>query len=293
VRIFVVGLGSAGKRHLANARALGHDAEGGRLEGAASFDPEAVVIASPTSAHLEGLEWAVDHGVHVFVEKPLASSSLGVAATLAAAERAGLAVAVGYNLRFHPAVEAIADAVRGRRIGRVLSVRAEVGHYLPDWHPDEDYRASYAGRTQLGGGALLTLSHELDCVRWITGDVEDVHGVVARISSLEVDVDDVAELVCRHVGGAVSSVHMDLLDRSYNRRSRWVGEQGTIAWDWGGPVRLLPEEEILWAHTEGALDASYVAELRDFVDAVMTGGAPRCSGRDALRTLELCEALAA
>jgi predicted dehydrogenase len=293
VRIFVVGLGSAGKRHLANARALGHEAEGGRLDGAEDFAPDALVVASPTSAHLEGLKWAVDHGVHAFVEKPLASSSAGVAESLAAAERAGLTVAVGYNLRFHPALEAVAAAVHGGRIGRLLSVRAEVGQYLPDWHPGEDYRASYAARADLGGGALLTLSHELDYVRWIAGEVEDARGSAAHVSSLEVDADDVAELVCRHVGGAISSVHMDLLDRSYNRRSRWVGEDGTIAWEWELPVRLLPAGETLSEPADDAISRSYVEALSDFVRAAETGMPPRCTGRDGLRTLELCDSVLA
>jgi predicted dehydrogenase len=292
VRIYVVGLGSAGERHLANAHALGHHAEGGRLDGADRFGPEAVVIASPTSAHLEALRWAVAGGVHALVEKPLAASSVGLDDVLADAEHAGLTVAVGYNFRFHPAMEAIADAVRSGRLGRLLSIRAEVGQYLPDWHPEEDYRVSYAARADLGGGALLTLSHEFDYVRWIAGDVEDVRGLAARVSSLELSVDDVADLISRHASGAVSSVHMDLLDRSYNRRSRWIGEEGTIEWVWGGPVRLLPTGEVLWEHADTALAASYLAELRDFVAAATEGGVPRCSGRDALRTLQLCERLA-
>jgi predicted dehydrogenase len=293
MRIFVVGLGAAGRRHLANAHALGHDAEGGRLDDAAQFGPEAIVVASPTGVHLEALQWAVDRGVHAFVEKPIAASSAGVSEVLAVAEQAGITVAVGHNLRFHPALEAIAGAVRDGRIGRLLSVRAEVGQYLPDWHPGEDYRASYAARMSLGGGALLTLSHELDSVRWIAGEVDAVRGCTAHVSSLELDVDDVAELVCRHAGGAVSSIHMDFLDRSYNRRSRWVGEEGTIAWEWGGPARLLPADETLSVATPDALEGTYLAALRDFVDAAATGRAPRCPGQDGLRTLEVCEAVVA
>src|SRR5205807_1762719 len=86
MRIFVVGLGSIGRRHLANARKLGHDAEGGRLEEAAAFSPDALVVSSPTSVHLEALRWAVEHGVHAYVEKPIAGASDGVAETLDAAE---------------------------------------------------------------------------------------------------------------------------------------------------------------------------------------------------------------
>src|SRR5205085_9733157 len=124
-------------------------------------------------------------------------------------------------------------------IGQVLSVRAEVGQYLPDWHPEDDYGASYAAQSRLGGGAVLTLSHELDYVRWIVGEVTDVRSITMHASSLGMDVEDVAEVLTRHSSGALASIHMDFLDRSYNRRSRWIGEEGTISWEWTGPVLVL------------------------------------------------------
>jgi predicted dehydrogenase len=267
---------------------MGHEVEGGRLEEAGEFRPEALVVASPTSAHVEGLRWAVEHRVHAYLEKPIAARSAGVGEMLRAAGTAGLVVAVGYNLRFHPAIEAIHDTVRAGGIGRLLSVRAEVGQYLPDWHPNEDYRDSYAARAELGGGALLTLSHELDFVRWIAGEVEDVRGLAERVSGLELDVDDVAELLIRHEGGVVSSIHMDMLDRCYNRRSRWIGERATVDWQWDEPVRLLPSGEVIWSELT-PLDATYEAALEDFFAAIETGGGPRCTGWDGLRTLKLCE----
>jgi predicted dehydrogenase len=290
VRIFVVGLGSIGRRHLENARALGHEVAGGRLDDAAAWRPDALVVASPTSAHLEALEWAVERGVHAYVEKSLAAASDGVAGTLAAAERQGLTVAVGYNLRFHPALEAIRDAVASGAIGRLLSVRAEVGHYLPDWHPGEDFRRSYAARRELGGGALLTLSHELDYVRWIAGEVEEASGMVAGGSALGLDVDEVAELVLRHAGGAVSSVHMDFVDREYNRRSRWVGEKGTISWEWDRAATAEPGARALWVDPAFDLAETYRTALADFVAAIADERPPRCDGREGLRVLVLCEA---
>jgi predicted dehydrogenase len=284
-------MGSAGRRHLANARALGCEAAGGRLPEAEAFAPDAIVVASPTSAHLDALGWAVERGVHALVEKPLASSTDGVADALAAAEAGGLTVGVGYNLRFHPALEAIRASVAAGRIGRLVSARAEAGQHLSEWHPHEDYRRSYAARADLGGGALLTLSHELDYVRWIAGEVESVTGVAAHASSLEIDVDDVVELVCRHSNGAISSIHMDYLDRVYNRRCRWIGEDGTIAWEWGAPARLEPMGETVWDDPAFDLTTTYTAVLADFLDAIARARAPRCTGRDALRVLELCEAV--
>jgi predicted dehydrogenase len=303
LRLLVFGFGSIGRRHVESGLGLGHEVALCRrrragdedvpvftsLADAQEWRADAVVVATPTALHLESLRWAVEHSVHAYVEKPLAASTDGVAGVLAEAERRGLVIAVGYNLRFHPALETIRGAILEGRIGRLESVRAEVGSYLPDWHPDEDYRTSYAARRDLGGGALLTLSHELDYVRWIAGEVEAVDGIATRVGSLELDVDDVAELTCRHLDGAVSSVHQDLLDRAYNRRSRWVGETGSIEWPWDGPVRLLPADELLWSDPGYDVVRTYEAALADFIAVVESGGSPRATGRDGLRIVELCE----
>ena len=272
-RVFVAGLGWAGRRHLANLETLGYETAGGRLEQAASWRPDALVIATPTSHHLEALRWAVERGVHTYVEKPIAASTEGVSELLAAAEDRDLTVAVGYNLRFHPALEVIRAAVEEGRIGRLLSVRAEVGQYLPDWQPDRDYRQSYAARRELGGGALLTLSHELDYVRWIAGEVVECRGLATRVSDLDLDVDDVAEVILRHESGMIGSVHLDMLDRRYNRRSRWVGSDGTIAWEWAEPVLL--GEEALWAPDGFDIGETYLAALRDFLLAAAGEQLPR------------------
>lgn len=301
LRVAVVGLGSIGRRHLENLQVLGCEAiavrrspgsgELGSLEEAASWRADAVVIATPTAEHAGALRWAVESGVHAYVEKPIAESSDGLDELLERAEREGLVVATGYNLRFHPALEAVREAVLERRLGALVNVRAEVGQYLPDWHPGEDFRASYAARADLGGGALLTLSHELDYVRWIAGEIVECEGRAARLSGLVVDVDDVAEIVCLHESGTLGSVHVDFLDRSYNRRSRWVGEEATIAWEWGGAVRLLPENGVLWDDPAFDVGATYLAALADFLTCVQTGARPRADGRDGLRVVELCEAV--
>ena len=310
-RLLVVGLGSMGRRRLRDARALGcevavcrrgpGDRDSGNgdapdgipvfagLDAAAGWSPTHVVICTPTSAHADALRWAVEHGCHALVEKPLADGETpGLAELLEQARAAGLCVAVGCNLRFHPAVEAIRSAVVCGRLGRLLSVRAEVGQYLPDWHPGEDYRNGYAARREMGGGALLTLVHELDLVWWIAGPIASLTGVQQHVSDLELDVDDLAELVCRHASGVVSSVHMDFLDRSYNRRSRWVGSDATAEWIWGGPALLhLPGDrrEQLWEDPGFSLESTYAAELADFLAASAAGREPRTPAADALGVL--------
>jgi predicted dehydrogenase len=308
-RILIAGLGSAGRRHLRNLRALGcdvavlrrtaRDAEATTAEhGVAAFHtpaaavgwkPRRVVVSNVTSKHVATARWAIEHGYHVFIEKPIAHAASDVESLLQLADARRKCVAVGCNLRFHPALEAIRSNILDGRIGRLLTARAEVGSYLPDWHPEADYRTEYSARKALGGGALLTLIHELDYVLWIAGPVTEANGRRARVSSLEIDVDDVAEIICRHASGALTSIHMDFLDRAYNRRSRWVGERGTIEWRWGGPVELLLPDgrrDVLWENPLFDDNETYVRELSDFLSASTTGRAPRTSGWEALATLQ-------
>jgi predicted dehydrogenase len=314
-RVLISGLGAIGLRHLKNTQKMGHtvavcrrtaeDAQATRIEygiesfasltDAALWKPNVILIANPTSEHLKIAYWALEHNCHVFIEKPLAHSLEGIDAFLRMAEGKQLSVAVGCNLRFHPALEAIHTAVSLKRIGRLLSARAEVGQYLPDWHPGKDYRQEYSARAELGGGALLTLIHELDYICWIGGEVRESVGMLAKVSDLEINVEDVAEIICRHTSGALTSIHMDFLDRVYNRRSRWVGELGTIEWIWDGPVRLIQHDggqEILWYDPTFDCNEVYVKELFDFFDCIKSGNRPRTTGWEAKRVLEIALALA-
>src|SRR3984893_12326971 len=102
---------------------------------------------------------------------------------------------VAYNLRWHPGLIRQRELVHQDAVGRIVAVRAEVGEYLPDWHPGEDYRRGYSARSDLGGGAVLTMSHELDAVCWLLGAPSGVPGMAVHATSLEVDTDDVANLL--------------------------------------------------------------------------------------------------
>jgi predicted dehydrogenase len=308
-RIIVVGLGSIGRRHLANLRGLGCEVAVLRRSPAdaavttAAFDvlafdapgeaaawgPTHAIVANATSAHAATIAWALDTGCHVLVEKPISSSLRDVDTLLDRADALGRIVAVGSNLRFHPAVETIRTTILRGGIGRLLTARAEVGAYLPGWHPDADYRTEYSARAELGGGALLTLIHELDLMTWIAGPVTYSNGCVARVSDLEIDVDDLAELVCVHDAGPVTSVHMDFVDRAYNRRSRWIGSAATLEWHWQGDLLRLDGDrrETLWSPTGFDYNSTYVRELEDFLAASREHRAPRTTGRDARHTLQV------
>ena len=75
-------------------------------------------------------------------------------------------------------------------LGKVMYVRGEFSEYLPDFHPYEDYRISYASKKNLGGGVLLTQIHELDLILSLFGKPKKIYSFCDKTSNLEIDVED-------------------------------------------------------------------------------------------------------
>jgi predicted dehydrogenase len=248
----LVGLGSIGRRHARNWAALGlgevwvcrqaHMPQPeplgvdvrtfDDLDAALAAGPDVALVTNPTSLHVPTALAAVRAGCHVFVEKPLGASLDGVAELLAEAERRQRHVFVGYNLRFHPGLARARELLLAGTVGRPLSAHAEMGEYLPAWHPWEDYRHAYSARRELGGGPILTFSHELDSLCWLLGRPKRVVGLAAHVSMLEVDTEDVAEIVLQYEGGAVGSVHVDYVLPLPRRYLEIVGEEGIVRWEY-------------------------------------------------------------
>jgi predicted dehydrogenase len=254
--------------------------------------PDMALIAGPAVTHIEtGLALARE-GVHLFIEKPLAHDLQHVEALIADCHQRNLVMMVGYNLRFSEPLRLMQQAARDGRIGRMVGLRAEVGQYLPDWRKDADYRQGVSARRDLGGGAILELSHELDYARWLMGEVKTVSAQADRVSDLEVDVEDLAEITLRFQSGAIGNVHVDMLQRAATRTCRLIGTEGTLIWDGiSNQVRLFEAETKAWLdlHPATPIDrnAMYVAELNHFFKCVANRTRPLISGEDGRRVLQI------
>jgi predicted dehydrogenase len=229
VRILIAGLGAIGQRHARNLRALrGHsvellayrsrrlrhvvtdtlsrddtrdvEAELGvhtfdNLDAALAARPDAVFVCTPTSRHLEIAQRAADAGCHLFVEKPLSHSLEGVDRLLEVVGKRRLVGLMGCQWRFHPQVRALKEVMASGTLGPTRQAEIEYAEYLPDWHPYEDYRQSYAARSELGGGVVLTQIHDYDLAFWLFGMPSSVRASGGHLSDLEIDVEDTAEAV--------------------------------------------------------------------------------------------------
>jgi predicted dehydrogenase len=113
-----------------------------------------------------------------------------------------------------------------------------------------------------------------------------------RLSALEIDVEDVAEIVLRFANGAIGSVHMDMVQRSATRTCRIVGAEGTLDWDGlSGHARLFSADRGSWTDLYGPRDAAindmYLNELAHFIRCAIEGGDVPVDGADGRSVLEL------
>jgi predicted dehydrogenase len=313
-RILVVGSGGIGRRHLRNARELLPAAKLGlltrnrpadlspdtevllALEEALAWEPDAVVIASPAPFHISVAIAFATRGAHLLIEKPLSNNLEGVDELIASRDRLGIVAGVGYNLRFNVCLEQMQRVVREGGIGRPIHGYFEAGQFLPDWRPHLPYQKSVSAQRSLGGGVLLELSHEVDLASWMLGQAQWVSASVRRVTDLEIDVEDTAQIQLGFASGAVGQLHLDFIQRPGGRLVRIVGMEGTMEWRSGDTCWRLARRtdgKINTFECELAKDSnhSHQRELATFFGAVQSGTPMHPSieeGRTVLKILEAC-----
>ena len=110
------------------------------LDRALAEKPDAAFICNPTSYHLSAAQACAERNCHLFIEKPVSHNLVGLHKLLDTVKTRNLVTLVGYQFRFHPCLKAVSAMLAAHAIGRILTVRATVGEYLPGWHVYEDYR---------------------------------------------------------------------------------------------------------------------------------------------------------
>ena len=159
---------------------------------------DAVVLATPHSLHAEQVMAAAVAGKHIHVEKPLTLDRPSAEAAVAAAKRAGIVLAVGFNRRFHPSVVEIRKRLAGGQLGQVMSMvgahTTSTGQFIPadNWRAQPD---------EAPGGAITAVGvHSIDHMIEFAGEVADVLVTTGRY--IAGPSDDTTNIMLRFKSGA-------------------------------------------------------------------------------------------
>ena len=290
-KVIVFGGGSIGQRHMRNLNylkysklaafrtRLGHHQalpselnvkEMSTWEEVVDFKPDVAIIANPTSLHLEVASRVAPLVKAIFIEKPLSHSIDGVKEFIDDMKSKNVSVFIGYNLQLHPIVKKIKDEMGKGRLGRPLVFQCQVGQWLADWHPYEDYTKAYYAKKSLGGGVTLTLIHEVNLAHMLFGPAKKVVAFFPETERLKLDVDVTADIMIHHARNTVSQIHLDYLQDPKSRSGTIVFEHGVIQYDLNQSKLTMTgkgskDAEILWEDSAYDVDEMYREELRLFL----------------------------
>jgi predicted dehydrogenase len=324
MKFLIAGLGSIGRRHFRNLLALGEKdvvllrtrkatlpddelaefpVETDIHEALSRHAPDAVIVATPTSLHLDVAIPAAEAGCAILLEKPVSHSLERLDVLQKAVQANRNRVLVGFQFRYHPTLNQARKLILDGTLGNILTAHVHWGEYLPQWHPWEDYRQSYAAQAELGGGVIVTLTHPLDYLRYLLGEVEALWSFNGHVSPLELNVEDSAEIGLRFASGAVGGVHVNYFQRPPVHRMEIVGTAGTLRWDnadgvlnfykmpaeFGSYTDVPPAAVVEQISPPSGFERNdlFVSQTRHFIDVANGRVTPVCSLEDGVRALQM------
>lgn len=311
MNILVVGCGSIGERHIRNLidisshNIIAFDTSKERIdiikerfnvktcdniEQCFEYDIDAVIVCTPPNTHTQAAEQAIAHDAHVFIEKPISNRLDGLDELIKKATDNQKIISVGYCFRFSEGLKMVKSFIDSGKLGRILSIKAEFGQYLPDWRPWQNYKQSYTAKKELGGGIILDGSHEIDYLYWLLGDVNEVFCFADKISNLDVETEDTAEILLRFSNGAIGEIHLDFTQRDYSRNCKIIGEKGTLIWDFGDKkVKLFLADTNEWKTHNVDVDVNlmYIEEMKHFLQSIDGLSLPLIDAIQGKRVLEI------
>ena len=321
--VLIVGLGSIGRRHVGiiqsifpkiniivlrhkkynsnDIKALGLYKCTTSVDEAIEFNPQAAIISNPPSKHIEIAKKLANKGINLLIEKPISNSSEGVQELIDICYQNKVILMTGYNMRFFPSLIEFKKQIHCKKIGKIYSIRSEIGQYLPNWRPESDYRCGVSAQQKLGGGALLELSHEIDYLSWIFGGISWVKSHVSKQSDLDIDVEDSANIIIGFKGTdssdveVIASLNMDFIRHDTSRKCTVIGEKGTLVWDGvSGKVKHFEKDGIGWNtifSSKPDMGYTYKEEIKSFFNAIESCESPYISGYDGMIAVSIVEAI--
>ena len=265
MKILVVGYGSIGKRHVQNLlkisgleiiictkQKINKPSKKIKLfkslKDCIKEEPDIGIIANESNLHIQTAITLANTGMDLFIEKPLSNSLKESKELLKIIKKKKLVTQVGCQLRFHKCIKKIKEIILENKLGEIISIKVECGSYLPDWHPYEDYKKSYAAKDELGGGVVLTNIHEVEYLYWFLGGVKEIFSLTGNYSELKISADDFSTGIIKFNSGTIAEFHLDYFQKPEYRSCKIIGTKGTLIWDSDSNIiKLFDHKKDRWS----------------------------------------------
>ncbi len=311
LKIFVVGIGSIGRRHsdvLYSAlgchnitlwdpiaeNAAKHAANYEGMKTVSTFEegltqkPDAVFICSPPALHMQQAEAAILAGAHVMVEKPLALNMDSLNRVMALAEEKERMVSVALCNRYHKGLQHIKQVIDNGVLGKVINIRGAMGEFFPDSRPDykQTYYVKYNG--------CFELIHAVDYAIWLAGGAPtEIYGICGSDADLGFESPDNAEVLFRTDNGVTCAVNLAFYQTPSRCELFVYGTEGSCELRYTHTdytLRTYTRESGCWQEqrVEGLYrNMMFEDENKEFLESIVSGRYQGCSMADAARAVQI------
>ena len=277
---------------------------------------DGVCICTPHWYHLPIALKAFDAGVHVLTEKPLAVTVEDAERMIDAAKAAGCVLGVVFQHRMDPVNAMAREIVESGRIGEIHRTMLEAAWFRPEaYYRSDAWRGTWKGE---GGGVLLNQApHSIDLFLWISGMMpQSVYGRTETVLH-SIEVEDRASALLRYPNGATGYLHASTAEAPALHRMEFAGDKGRLVLDDGIGLTVIdgsarefckkapepsstpkasPVEVDVGGKSDGKAGAfkpvgGHDLLIDDFARAIREGRPPAVPGEEALKSLELANAI--
>lgn len=269
------------------------------LNKALRVNPDAMIISTPPDIHAKYAKIAIKNNIHFFMELNLFSKD--VKKIIQWLKGKQIVAMPSCSMKFHPVVKEMKKLIDKNTIGKILSIHHHSGFFLPLWHPWENYKEFFASNKKMGGTRELVA---VDLV-WLTdlfSGVKSVYGNIKKISTLDVDIDDIYQMILEFKSGILCDFVTDVISNPPSKVTKLIGEKGTMICDFkegiikiNKPTKFRNLQLRMGKIAKGYKGTTppeilYEEETKNFVDA-LNGKKYSYSFEDELNILTILEAV--
>ena len=218
------------------------------------------LITNPTSNHIYTLKKLLKYKKPILIEKPLSNKALQNSEYKKFFNKK---IFIAFMLRYDPRIEKLKKILLKSK-----SVYSKINWqtYMPSWHPNENFKKSYASQKKLGGGVVLTCSHEIDLAIHLFGKVDSVNAFSIK-KKLNINVEDRVQIILRHSSGHLSEIFLDFGNQNVSRKIKVFSNNAVMTWDFYKNFITLTKKgksKKIYCNYH-SLDKIYESQIKDFM----------------------------
>ncbi len=260
-----------------------------------NWKPNYIIIASPSSFHLDQALFFAGEGIPTFIEKPIGYGNEQESSwnkLLSISKK--VPIMIGYVFRHDECLKPFQNILSQNNFGKIIEIESYCGSWLPDWRPNSNFKKSVSAQKNLGGGVLLELSHEIDLINFLFGPIEIKYASIQNTNSFDINVEDIAFIHATCESCNFINLNLNFCTRPAERYLKIRFSNTNITWYLNNQVikiKGMDGEENIFYKSEKNQDYKYKEQFKNFLKLVQNNESNPCSVKEGYESLSLiCKA---